>query len=75
MRLTKSATRPIIVIELVSAWIAMQLLGIDPTTAFEAAAVGAVGWYFMDRTRSHILGDKDAQQHEAAELEEKRATS
>ena len=59
MKITKAATRPVIVIELVSAWIAMQLMGIDPTTAFEAATVGAVGWYFVDRTRTHILGDKD----------------
>ena len=75
MKLTKAATRPIIVIEMVSAWIAMQLLGIDPSMAFEGAASGAILWYFADRTRSHILGDKDAQQHEAAELEERHATS
>jgi hypothetical protein len=60
MKITKAATRPIIVIEMVSAWIAMQLLGIDPTTAFEATVTAAVGWYFIDRTRSHVLGDKDA---------------
>ena len=60
MKLTKAATRPIIVIEMVTAWIAMHLLGIDPTTAFEATAAGAVAWYFADRTRAHIVGDKDA---------------
>ena len=59
MKVTKAATRPIIVIEMVSAWIAMQILGIDPTTAFEATATGAVLWYFADRTRAHIVGDKD----------------
>lgn len=59
MKITKAATRPIIVIELVSAWVAFHLLGIDPTTAFEAATAAAVGWYFADRTRTHILGDKD----------------
>ena len=59
MKITKGATRPIIVIEMVSAWIAMQFVGVDPTTAFEAATAAAVGWYFADRTRTHILGDKD----------------
>ena len=60
MKITKAATRPIIIVEMVTAWIAMQLLGIDQTTAFEATATGAVAWYFADRTRAHISGDKDA---------------
>ena len=59
MKITKAATRPILVVEMVTAWIAMQLMGIDPTTAFEATATGAVLWYFADRTRAHIVGDKD----------------
>jgi len=70
MKLTKSAARPIIVIEMVTAWIAMQMMGIDPSTAFEASTGVAVGWFFADRTRTHIMGDKDIQQHEAAELAE-----
>jgi len=59
MKLTKTATRPVLVIELASAWIAMQMMGIDPTTAFEAVASTAIVWYFADRTRTHIQGDKD----------------
>jgi hypothetical protein len=59
MKLTKAATRPIIVIELASAWIAMLLLGIEPTTAFELAAGGSIAWYFADRTITHRLGEKD----------------
>jgi hypothetical protein len=59
MKITKGATRPIIVIEMVSAWIAFHLIGVDPSTAFEATAAAAVGWYFADRTRTHIIGDKD----------------
>lgn len=60
MKITKAATRPIIVVEMVTAWIAMQFMGIDPTTAFEAVASTAVVWYFADRTRAHVVGDKDA---------------
>jgi len=59
MKITKAATRPILVIELTSAWIAMQLLAIDPTTAFEATATAAILWYFADRTRAHLIGDRD----------------
>ena len=59
MKLTKAATRPILVIELASAWIAMQMMGIAVSDAFEKVTASVILIFVGDRIRTHIWGDKD----------------
>ena len=59
MKLTKTATRPILVIELASAWIAMQMMGIAISDAFEKVTASVILIMAGDRIRTHIWGDKD----------------
>ena len=59
-KLMKTATRPILVIELASAWIAMQMMGIAISDAFEKVTASVILIFVGDRIRTHIWGDKDA---------------
>lgn len=69
--LTKAVTRPILVLELASAWIVMQFVGVAISDAFEKVAASVILIFVGDRIRTHIWGDKDIRQHEAAELLER----
>lgn len=60
MKLTKTATRPIIVLELVTGYLGLAYLQYPIPSKLEELVIAVVGVYFLDRVRTHIWGDRDA---------------
>ena len=58
MKLTKAATRPVVLIELVSGWILLLVLGIAVPQAYEVATIGAITVFFGGRELTHRLGER-----------------